>query len=246
VLELYQQGWSSHQIAKQVDIARGTVLSYLRALCFPETAQRPRPRQIDPYLPYLQQRWNAGEHNARTLWREIREQGYPAPDVQVRRIVSAWRAAPEGPGALGVPVAAKEEVTYYSAGRARWLLMKTPADLSEREARFVSMLKQLCPQIATAQHLLRDFHRLLRERYLEGLDPWLEQCEQCGVSELVGFAQGLRRDYAAVKASLRYRWSQGVVEGHINRLKMLKRQMYGRAGFALLRKRVLSPLPLAP
>jgi transposase len=246
VQELHQQGLSSHQIAKQVGIARGTVLSYLRAVCFPETARRPRPRQIDPYLPYLQERWNAGEHNARTLWREVHEQGYPACDVQVRRIVSAWRAAPQVPGRLGIPVAAKAEVIYYSAARTRWLLLKPPADLSEREARFVALLTQLCPEIATAQLLLTGFHRLLSERCLERLDPWLEQCEQCRVSELVGFAQGLRRDYAAVQAALRYPYSQGVVEGHVNRLKLLKRQMYGRAGFALLRKRVLSQPALAP
>ena len=126
------------------------------------------------------------------------------------------------------------------------MLLKPPADLSEREARYVARLTELCPEIATAQLLLRDFHRLLNERCPERLDPWLEQCEQCKVSELVGFAQGLRRDYAAVQAALQYSYSQGVVEGQVNRLKLLKRQMYGRAGFALLRKRVLAQPALAP
>jgi transposase len=80
----------------------------------------------------------------------------------------------------------------------------------------------------------------------ERLDPWLEQCEQSAISELVGFARGLRRDYSAVVAAVHYNWSQGPIEGHITRLKMLKRQMYGRASFPLLRRRVLPDLTHPP
>jgi transposase len=69
--------------------------------------------------------------------------------------------------------------------------------------------------------------------------PISEQCELSGISELVGFARGLRRDYAAVQAAVRFHWSQGPIEGHIHRLKLLKRQMYGRAKFDLLRQRLL-------
>ena len=86
----------------------------------------------------------------------------------------------------------------------------------------------------------------MTERRREQLDPWLEQCEQTGISEFVGFAQGVRRDYTAVANALSYPYSQGPVEGAVNRLKMLKRQMFGRAGFALLRRRVLAHPALAP
>ena len=246
VVALHQQGVSARRIAQQLGIARGTVLTHLRALCFPETVRRPRARQIDPYLPYLRERWNAGEHNARALWREIRAQGYPAPDVQVRRLVNAWRAPPQMAGSPAPVLSAKQEVTYYSAQKTRWLLMKAPTDLSKREAAYIAELHQRCPQVATAQHLLTSFHRLVTERCREQLDPWLEQCEQTGISEFVGFAQGVRRDYAAVANALRYPYSQGPVEGAVNRLKMLKRQMFGRAGFALLRRRVLAHPALAP
>lgn len=247
VVALHQQGVSSVQIAKQLGLARGTVLRYVRAASFPELAPRPRPRQIDPYLPYLRERWNAGEHNARALWREIRQQGYGAGDEQVRRIVNAWRADPHSHGNQPTVAAgpAKEEVTIYSAHKTRWLLWKPVSELRAGEARYVATLEELCPEIAQAQDLLERFRTLVTERHLDQLDPWLDQCARSGISELVGFAQGLRRDYAAVKAALGYEWSQGPVEGHVNRIKTIKRQMYGRAGFALLRRRVLRESALA-
>jgi transposase len=137
---------------------------------------------------------------------------------------------------------AKEEVIYYSTRRTRWLHCKPPEDLSEREAAHVAALKQLSPPIAEAQRLLATFRTLLSERHEERLAPFVAQCEQSGISELVGFARGLRRDFAAVQAALRYDWSQGPIDGQINRLKLLKRQMYGRAKFDLLRRRVLFQL----
>jgi hypothetical protein len=153
VVALHRHGVSSVQIAKQVGLARGTVLKYLRAACFPELASRPRPRHIDPYVSYLEQRWNAGEHNARALWREIRAQGYGAGEHQVRCVVNAWRSDPHShrnqPTIAAGP--AKAEVISYSAHRTRWLLWKTPADLSETEAGYVAMLKRVGPQIAQAQ-----------------------------------------------------------------------------------------------
>ena len=248
VVALHQQGVSSVQIAKQVGLARGTVLTYLRAACFPEMLPRPRPRQIDPYLPYLQERWNAGEHNARALWREIRAQGYGAGDEQVRRVVNAWRADPHNHGNQPSTVAgpAKEELLTYSAHKTRWFLWKPTADLTDVQAKYIATLKDLCPQIADAQELLLRFRTLVTERDGEQLDPWLDQSERSGISEVMGFAQGVRRDYAAVSAALRYAWSQGPVEGHVNRIKTIKRQMYGRAGFTLLRRRVLNQQTSAP
>jgi transposase len=242
VVALHRQGVSSVHIATRTGLARGTVLKDVRAASFPEMAPRPRPRQVDPYVPYLRERWNAGEHHARALWREIRDQGYGAGEEQVRRLVNAWRTDPHRHGNQPTIAAelAKEEVTLYSAHKTRWLLWKSPSELREEEAQYVAALKDLCPQIAQAQELLARFRTLVTERLPDQLDPWLEQGAQSGISELTGFAQGLRRDEPAVQAALRYDWSQGPVEGHVNRIKMIKRQMYGRASFALLRRRVLS------
>ena len=168
----------------------------MRAASFPEMAARPRPRQIDPYLDYLRERWNAGEHNAQALWREIRAHGSSAGDEQVRRIVNQWRADPQHPGGqrAAAAVPAKAAAASYSAHKTRWLLWKPLADLSEAEARYVTMLQRLCPQIAEAQALLLQFRTLLQAQDSAGFDAWLERCEQSGISEVVGFAQGLRRD----------------------------------------------------
>ena len=82
---------------------------------------------------------------------------------------------------------------------------------------------------------------MLSQQVPEKLDDWLEQMESCGVKKLQNFALGLRQDYGAVRAALIYDWSNGQVEGQVNRLKTIKRQMYGRANFDLLRQRVLGP-----
>jgi hypothetical protein len=175
----------------------------------------------------------------RAPWKEIHAQGYPSSDIAVRRILASWRSPAPQPGVAGSPLPAKEEVIYYSTHKTRWLRSTPVEDLSEREAAYITALKQRCPPIADAQRLLATFRALLSTRHEEGLAPLVEQCEQSGISELVGFARGLRRDYAAAQAAVRYDWSQGPIEGHINRLKLLKRQMYGRAKFDLLRQRVL-------
>jgi transposase len=246
VVALYHEGLSAHQISQEVGLARATVYRYICAACFPERMPPLRPRQIDPYIPYLQERWNAGEHNARTLWREIHAQGYSANEAQVRRLVTAWRTPAPVPGVPGKPLPAKDEAVSYSPRQTRWLLTKAETNLSGREVRYLETLKHLCPDIADAQRLLTSFHALLTERTPACLDPWLAQCAQSGIAEFVRFARSLRRDYAAIHAALCYPWSQGPVEGHVNRLKLLKRQMYGRAGFELLRLRMLSQPALAP
>ncbi|MGE5334730.1 MAG: ISL3 family transposase [Nitrososphaerota archaeon] len=241
VMELCAQGVSAHQIARQLGIARGTVAKFLRAAAFPEMASHPRPRMIDPYLAYLRERWDTGEHNARTLWKEIRSQGYPASDIGVRRLLSGWRSPAPQPGVPGIPLPAKDEVLYYSTHKTRWLLSKPVGNLSRREAAYIAALTQRCPPIAQAQQLLATFRTILTQRQSERIDAWLDQCAASGISELVGFARALRRDYLAVQAAVRSPWSQGPIEGHVNRLKLLKRQMYGRAKFDLLRQRVLFP-----
>jgi len=118
-------------------------------------------------------------------------------------------------------------------------LLGDPADLDAEEDAYRARLRVLCPTIAHAQDLIHGFLRLLRERDQAALDPWLDAAAASQIPEMCSFAAGLRRDYAAVEAALSTEWNNGQVEGQVNRLKLLKRQGYGRAGFALLRQRVL-------
>ena len=123
--------------------------------------------------------------------------------------------------------------------QALWLLTGKGDTLDDEEQRYRERLCELCPDVATAYPLVQGFQILLREGRLEQLDGWLAQASACGVRELRRFALGLGQDYAALRAALDYRWSQGQVEGQVNGLKQIKRQMYGRAKLALLRLRVL-------
>jgi transposase len=125
--------------------------------------------------------------------------------------------------------------------RAPWLILRREATLNEDEKHQRARLQAQEGEIAEAITLTQDFAALVRQRQSDQLDSWLERATASGLQAFKSFANGLRADYDAVKAGVTLRWSTGPVEGQINRLKMLKRQMYGRAHMALLRQRVLLP-----
>jgi transposase len=126
-----------------------------------------------------------------------------------------------------------------TAREVSWWYMLPPEQLTERQQ---AQLRQVCQAEADlhmAYELTQEFVKMVKERKKDCLEAWMKRAQQSGLPALKGFARGLRRDYAAVEASLSSPWSQGQVEGQITRLKLLKRQMYGRARFDLLRLRVL-------
>ena len=117
------------------------------------------------------------------------------------------------------------------------MLLKDPAELDSAERTYVDVLCRCCPEADRARSLAQAFGALVRTRDQTALAPWMEQAEHSGVPELRGFASGLRRDWTAVEAALRLPWSNGQTEGQITKLKLVKRQMYGRAKLDLLRAR---------
>ncbi len=123
-----------------------------------------------------------------------------------------------------------------------WLLTLDPEDLSNKQTIQLDELCATCPEVATVYPLAQQFVTMIRERQADQLDTWLNDVTDSGISILRNFATGLRRDYDAVKAALSFEWSNGQVEGQVNRLKLIKRQMYGRANFDLLRVKVLTPV----
>ena len=125
-------------------------------------------------------------------------------------------------------------------------MLKEPAEREPEEQALVHALGDRCAELKTSAELAREFAGLVRRRQAGGWDDGMTEVHGPGVArELSGFAEGLKQDEAAVKAALSLGWSNGQTEGHINRLKLLKRQMYGRAGFTLLRRRVLPCSPAA-
>ena len=127
-----------------------------------------------------------------------------------------------------------------ASGRLVWLLLKHTKQLEPEELQRREQLL-MHPVLSQTKQLAQDFQRIVRERHSETLNSWLKTCEAAEIPELANFALGLRQDYWAVRAAVSSVWSNGQTEGQVNRLKLLKRQMYGRANFDLLRLRFLHP-----
>ncbi len=249
ILALHQDGWSIRAIARHLQVSRDTITRYIAAGAFPERARpRPRPSLLDAYIPYMRERWRAGCDNGMQLWRAIDAQGYTGSRALVARWVAQQRGVlltTSGSAAKrrGRPPAAprpQPSVRPISARRAAWLLIRRPTDLTAAEPGTLTRLLDACPAAATAYPLAQAFIAMVRARTAAALDGWLAAAAASGVPELHSFVRGLQRDRAAVRAGLTLTWSQGQVEGQVNRLKLIKRSMYGRANFDLLRQRVLA------
>jgi len=243
VLDLHQQGLGARTIARQVGISRNTVRSYLKAEAFPEQGLRSkRPSLLDPYVPYLRERWQAGCQNAAQLMREITSRGYQGSHTMVRALLSDWRAS--SPTAVrptrGNKRKAPAPVTRrLSSRQASFLLIKRPDALTQTQHQHLEQLCQASDDLKQAYELTQEFVSMIRTHQADPFDGWLERVKAHAPRELKSFAVGLRRDYAAVRAGLSRPESNGQVEGQITRLKLLKRQMYGRAEFDVLSLRVL-------
>jgi transposase len=230
MLSLYQQGMDTKKIAKHVGVSERTIRRWLMAEGFPATRRRKKHSRFDAYAPYVLRRWQEGCHDAKQIWQELRALGYR----DSLRMVYSFLA----PLRKGFYTA--EQTSKISSKRAIWLLMRDRKDLNDTEQEQLSILCQVNDTINTAYHLTQDFLCMVRKRQGDTLDVWLEQIRASHIPELESFAQGVERDKAAVHAGLTLPYSNGVVEGHVNRLKLIKRMMYGRAAFPLLRQRVLS------
>lgn len=245
VQELSAQGWTGASIARMLGIHKKTAVKYATAEHFPES-RSDRGRKLSPFLPYLRVQWAAGEHNIALLYQTLRTQGYAGSETSVRQYVSSLREEIGPPRRLRryYPPVSKERKRHQRAAlssrRASWLILQRPEDLSSEEQRLLDLVGQAHPQVKVACELAQAFVQMIRGRKASALVPWLEATLKGGVPELRTFAAGIKRDQAAVLAALTHEWSQGQVEGQIHRLKLLKRQSYGRAGFDLLRHRVLA------
>jgi transposase len=242
VMALHAQGQSLRTIAAATGLAKGTVMKFVRVGSFPELQPRaPRRTQLTPFLGYLRERWAAGCHNATQLWRELRAAGYTGGRAVVKDLSHTWRDLSSAPRqtAHTRPRTSMAATAGYSPRATCWLLLKEPDRITAEEQAYVTRLFHLCPQIALAQALTREFQTLIRERDVAGLYEWLKGVQLSGIAEFISVANGIWRDRTAVEAALTHTESQGQVEGQVNRLKLIKRSGYGRSGFDLLRLRVM-------
>jgi transposase len=140
------------------------------------------------------------------------------------------------------PAVAQSPVEQWTAKQAVWWFLRDPSDLKEKEQQALAAIREASPTADTAYALAQDFMQMLRRREGQRLNVWLSEVRASHIPELQRFVRSIQRDKDAVLAGLTEPWSNGVVEGKINKLKLFKRMMYGRAEFPLLRQRVLYAL----
>jgi transposase len=249
VWTLHCQGWTLAAIAQHVGLSPRTVQRDLRTATFAGRKRRSDYGQslLDPYKALLLQQWNAGCHTALRLFRALRSEGYAGSYTLVAAYVRGLRQIqglapghrrPQQP----LPSVAEPPGPSLTARRATRLVLRRADKRTAHEVQQLSLLRAQQTELTEVIDLAQDFAQLVRLRWPAQFDAWLERAATSTASPFQRFAKGLREDYAAIKAGITLLWSNGPVEGQINRLKMLKRQMFGRARLDLLSRRfVLAP-----
>lgn len=231
---LSQQGLTPVEIAARVGLGERTVYRWLARQQVPDWHHRSRRASVlDPYTAYVLKRWQEGCRKGVQLLQELQAQGYRGSTRAIYSYLAFLNAS------MGATVQAGAAQEPFSAKRAVWLLIQDIQKLNAAQQQHLAFIRQASTQVEQAYQLAQAFTQMLRQRQGQRLDGWLQEATKSGLPELRQFAAGIQRDKAAVQAGLTLSYRNGLVEGHINRLKLIKRSMYGRANFDLLRQRVL-------
>ncbi len=239
IAALRAQGMGNTEIARRVGLTARTLQNWQKK-GFPESSRRrKRSSCFDPYAPYVLSRWEQGCTNGLQIYREIKEKGYTGTDRQVYRFLTPLRRK--------VRIIQKAESPHialqdFSAKDAVWLFVRDRAKLDEKEQITLTAICQASETARTTYQVVQEFRDMLHMRSGEKLDDWLEAVKTSQIRELQSFVIGVERDKAAVLAGLTLPQNNGLVEGKVNKLKLIKRMGYGRAAFPLLRQRVLHAL----
>lgn len=220
-------------MARELGLNRRTVAKYARAASWQECVRRTPPRRftsLDPYLEYLQQRWEEGEHTATVLHEEIAAKGYLGHYQRVKMAIA--------PLCRGLPINTPRERPPSPRQVARWITA-TPSRRGLHATEALRRLLEHCPELDRTHDLVRQFAAMLDARDAAALPDWLDQLAACRLPALSGLAKALREDQAAVLQGITTAFNSGVNEGRITDLKLQKRIMAGRAGVPLLRQRVV-------
>ena len=190
--------------------------------------------------------WNSGCHDTKKLYGEIKEQGYEGSYVTLARYTHRLREAqglkPREKPTKPLPLIFEPKKSLMTVRQAVWLILRHSINQNEDENEAIELLKKQHRDLNTGISLAMDFADLVRRRQPDKLVEWLEKAESSKIRAITGFASKLKDDLDAVRNGVTYQWSNGQVEGQVNRLKMLKRQMYGRASHELLKRRFLCPV----
>jgi transposase len=240
------QGMRAFEIVKVTGISRGRVDKWLRlAECPPQNKMAPRPGMAEAFREELRRLWEQGCQNGKKLLEEVRKLGYVGSYSGLVSLVSEWREQKRTAEKACAPAPCEAGETpavipmrHVSPQEAAAVLSKPKPMLNARQRKIVEFLKRT-PDFVRMRHLVLSFRSILRHGRVDTLKRWIKEAENAGIAAISRFVGQLKRDQRAVENAVAYGWSNGPVEGHINRLKAVKRHMYGRAGFELLRSRIL-------
>ena len=251
VWQLHEQGWHKKEIAQDLGISTRTVYRILNQRKISEVSLGRRKLSkslLDPYKAKLLECWNSGIRNVQALMRLLGEEGYTGSIRTLQRylkqLYEAQGISPKSSQAGGeackdIPKAIDLRAPKFNPQQATYLVLREESYRSKEENGLLECLARQNPDLEKAISLADEFLQLLRQRKPEDFDDWLEKAILSALDPFKKFADGLIEDYRAVKAGITMEVSNGPVEGLINRLKMLKRQMYGRASLELLSKRFI-------
>jgi transposase len=233
---LRAHGLTQAAIAKRMGMSEKAVRTWLKRGVAPTWKRQFRRRSVfDPYAAYVLQRWQEGIHEAKHLYEEIRAQGFPGNIRIVQRFVQALRDDSEK-----ITLAPATAAERFSSNTATWLFIRDPKQLTtEKQAE----LELICQRSETARKtyaLTQQFMTMLRLRRGQEFETWLSAVEASHIAELGRFAHSLCQDKDAVIAGLTLSYSNGPVEAQVQKLKLVKRSMFGRAKLPLLRQRLLN------
>ncbi|MBK7996554.1 MAG: ISL3 family transposase [Blastocatellia bacterium] len=241
VRALHSQGASIRAIANHFSMHRRTVRLYINCQTYPERSTPiARPSMIDKYAQYLEKRWLEGCHNAKQLWEELKSQGFKGSQSNLRNYLSKFRD--QKPEHIKALTNSKANTEIPSTRQTAWLFGQKLTDRTLTQQTFINKLFQVNPEMKLVHNLAQAFSSMVREKNPSALDSFLTDAKNSAIKEFVNFADGLSKEKPSILAALTLKWSQGQVEGQVNRLKLLKRQMFGRAKLDLLSQRLVNKL----
>nr|WP_168504864.1 ISL3 family transposase [Streptomyces sp. S1D4-11]QIY93376.1 ISL3 family transposase [Streptomyces sp. S1D4-11] len=234
VHDLLGQGLTVRAVARRLELSRNTVRRYARAVTWEELATgrwwQNLPSTLDPYKPYLHQRWHEGHTNGAQLHAELQERGFTGSYSVVRDYLRRFRRTPADRPPPARPPGVRKVTGWIT---------RNPRLLNDDDQQKLKDILARCPELEAATGHVRSFAAMMAIRSATRLPEWIATARANADHGLRGFADGLLADLDAVVLGLSTEWSSGCVEGRVTDIKLLKRQMAGRAGLPLLRKRVL-------
>ncbi|MGL5835858.1 MAG: ISL3 family transposase, partial [Waterburya sp.] len=226
VWALHKKGYRGKAIARHLGIGKSTVFRYLRSPTFPERKGRSDKGRgkVSPFKKYLLERWNSGFHDTQKLYIEIKEQGYEGSYVTLARYTRRLRQAqgfkPRQKASKSLPIVFEPKKSLMTVRQAVWLILRYAINQNEAETEAIELLKKQHLDLNTGISLAMDFADLVRRKQPDLLALWLKKAEESGIRAITGFATKLKDDLDAVRNGVTYQWSNGQVEGQVNRLKM--------------------------